>query len=45
MVVWKIIKRLAIYDQKTPAGWLGTELPLENFQSVKERMTAKKKNA
>jgi hypothetical protein len=28
MMTWKIISRLATTAQKTPAGWLGTVLPL-----------------
>jgi hypothetical protein len=28
MIVWKIIRRVATTAQKTPAGWLGTVLPL-----------------
>ena len=28
MIVWKMIRRLATTAQKTPAGWLGTVLPL-----------------
>ena len=32
MIVWQIIRRLATIAQKTPAGWLGTELPLEKVQ-------------
>ena len=36
MIVWQITRRLETIAQKTPAGWLGTELPLEKDQSVKD---------
>ena len=37
MIVWQIIRRLATTAQNTPAGWLGTELPLVKIRSVREK--------
>jgi hypothetical protein len=40
MTVWQITKRLATTAQKTPAGWLGTVLPLET--STQQKKDSKK---
>lgn len=37
MIIWKIINRLAKSARKAPAGWFGTELPLERIRSVVEK--------
>ena len=36
MIIWQIIRRLATTAQNTPAGWLGTELPLKDLVSMRK---------
>lgn len=33
MIVWKMMSKLATTAQNTPAGWLGTVLPLQTEQN------------
>ena len=42
MIVWKMIRRLATTAQKTPAGWLGTVLPLITIHNLHANKTENK---